>query len=309
MLLESVDGRPHLEQARPVFQARKPVFIDKPVAGSLADAIAIFELARETGTPCFSSSSLRFSPGIAALKNNPKVGEILGCDAYGPCALEEHHPDLFWYGIHGVETPLHDDGDRLRVGRPDADRRDRRWSSASGRAAGSARSAACARSPTSTAAPSSAPRGSPRCGDYGGYEPLVVEIVKFFKTGKPPVTAEETIEIFAFMEAADESKRQGGQPVSIARSSARPARSPASDIRISRGADDLRPAERLPRIARELMLHEPGDALAALDDGDGRRSRWDVRTDPGALRRARLPGGDDVRPLPGPRLHRPGRCR
>ena len=63
VLLESVDGRPHLAQARAVFQARKPVFIDKPVAGTLADAIAIYDLARESGTPCFSSSSLRFSPG------------------------------------------------------------------------------------------------------------------------------------------------------------------------------------------------------------------------------------------------------
>src|SRR4051794_27040533 len=34
VLLESVDGRPHLAQARPVFQAHKPVFIDKPVAGT-----------------------------------------------------------------------------------------------------------------------------------------------------------------------------------------------------------------------------------------------------------------------------------
>ena len=104
VLLESVDGRPHLAQARPVFQAQKPVFIDKPVAGTLADAIAIYDLARETGTPCFSSSSLRFSPGIAGMKNNPKVGDVLGCDAYGPCHLEEHHPDLYWYGVHGVET-------------------------------------------------------------------------------------------------------------------------------------------------------------------------------------------------------------
>jgi hypothetical protein len=30
------------------------------------------------------------------------------------------------------------------------------------------------------------------------------------------VTAEETIEIFAFMEAAEESKRQGGKPVLLA---------------------------------------------------------------------------------------------
>lgn len=46
VLLESVDGRPHLEQARPVFKARKPVFIDKPVAGSLADAIALRACSR-----------------------------------------------------------------------------------------------------------------------------------------------------------------------------------------------------------------------------------------------------------------------
>src|SRR5580704_4903956 len=52
VLLESVDGRPHLEQARPILRARKPVFIDKPVAGSLADAVQIFELAREERSPC-----------------------------------------------------------------------------------------------------------------------------------------------------------------------------------------------------------------------------------------------------------------
>ena len=52
-------------------------------------------------------------------------------------------------------------------------------------------------------------------GKYGGYEPLVDEIIKFFKTGKVPVLAEETIEIFAFMSAADESKAKGGAEVSI----------------------------------------------------------------------------------------------
>ena len=84
VLLESVDGRPHREQAQPVLRAHKPVFIDKPVAGTLADAIAIFDLAKETKTPCFSSSSLRFSPGIAAMRHDPKVGDVLGCDALWP---------------------------------------------------------------------------------------------------------------------------------------------------------------------------------------------------------------------------------
>jgi hypothetical protein len=48
-----------------------------------------------------------------------------------------------------------------------------------------------------------------------GYAPLLEQIVKFFKTGKPPVPSEETIEIFAFMSAADESEAQGGAAISI----------------------------------------------------------------------------------------------
>ena len=39
--------------------------------------------------------------------------------------------------------------------------------------------------------------------------------LKFFKTGKPPVSEADTLEIFAFMEAADESKRQDGKPVTL----------------------------------------------------------------------------------------------
>jgi predicted dehydrogenase len=92
VMLESVDGRPHLQQAIPVIKARKPLFIDKPVAGTLADAVAIYKLAEEHKVPCFSSSSLRFSPGILGMRHDERVGEVLGCDAFGPCALEEHHP-------------------------------------------------------------------------------------------------------------------------------------------------------------------------------------------------------------------------
>jgi predicted dehydrogenase len=214
VLLESVDGRPHLDQARPVFRAHKPVFIDKPVAGSLADAIAIYDLARETKTPCFSSSSLRFSPGIAPLAHDPKLGEIVGCGTFGPCELEPHHPDLFWYGVHGVESlytimgtgcetvaRTHTEGTDLVVGV---------WK---GGRIGTFRGNR--KAPYKFGGTVYGTKAIAPLGDYGGYEPLVVEIVQFFKTGKPPVSAEETIEVFAFMEAADESKRQGGRPVTI----------------------------------------------------------------------------------------------
>ena len=75
VLLESVDGRPHLEQATPVLKAGKPLFIDKPVAGSLADAIEIFRLAEQHKVPCFSSSSCGSIRACRPCANNPKVGE------------------------------------------------------------------------------------------------------------------------------------------------------------------------------------------------------------------------------------------
>jgi len=214
VLIESVDGRPHLEQARPVIAAGKPLFIDKPVAGTLADAVEIFRLAKEKNVPIFSSSSLRFSPGILGMRNDPKIGDVLGCDAVGPCSLEPNHPDLFWYGVHGVETlftimgtgcvevsRVHTEGTDFVVGRW----KDGRIGTFRGMRSGKHDYGALVFG-TKGIAPS---------GGYGGYKPLVVEIAKFFKTGKPPVSAEETIEIMAFMEAADESKRQGGKPVTL----------------------------------------------------------------------------------------------
>src|SRR5262245_56392586 len=100
VLLESVDGRSHLNQARPVFAAKKRVFIDKPFAASYADAREILGLSRESGTPFFSSSSLRFVEDLQAVKRDEKLGALLGAFTYGPAPTEPPHPDLFWFGIH-----------------------------------------------------------------------------------------------------------------------------------------------------------------------------------------------------------------
>ena len=214
VLLESIDGRPHLEQAKPVIAAGKPLFIDKPAAGSLADVIEIFRLAKEAGVPCFSSSSLRFSSEYQAMRNESPIGDIVGCAAHSPCALEEHHPDFFWYGVHGMEilytimgagcqtvTRVHTEGNDLAVGT---------WE---GGRIGTFRGIRDGKRGYGATVFGS--KGIQACSKYDGYRPLVDQICKFFKTGVPPVSAEETIELFAFMEAADESKRQGGVPVSI----------------------------------------------------------------------------------------------
>lgn len=215
VLLESVDGRPHLEQARPVIAAHKPLFIDKPLAGSLADAVAIAELSKRNDVPWFSSSSLRFGPKLVALRSDPKVGEIVGAEAFSPCKTEPHHPDLYWYGIHGVEalyalmgpgcesvTRVQTDGGELVVGT---------WK---GGRIGTFRGIREGKADYGAIAFGAKGIGTQL--GFEGYKPLAEQIGRFFKTKKSPVAAEETIELMAFMEAADESKRQGGRPVKLA---------------------------------------------------------------------------------------------
>jgi len=216
VLLESVDGRPHLKQAIPVIAAKKLLFIDKPMAGRLADVLEIFRLAEENNVPCWSSSSLRYSPGIVEMKKTNSVGDILGCDAFSPCSLEEHHPDLYWYGVHGVEILFAVMGTGCqsvrRVQTPDYEFVVGLWE---GGRIGTYRGLRKGRH--DYGATVFGTKSIIQAGKYGGYEPLVDEIIKFFKTGKVPVPQEETIEIFAFMSAADESKAKGGANVSIAK--------------------------------------------------------------------------------------------
>lgn len=216
VFLETNDGRPHLEQVLPVFKAKKPVFIDKPIAGTLADAIAIFELAKKYETPVFSSSSLRFTEGAQALRNG-SAGDILGCEAYSPCSLEKTHPDLFWYGIHGVETLFTVMGTGCesvtRVSNPDSDYVTGSWSNGRIGTFRGIRKGTSGYGGTAYGTKGIVAVGS--FGKDGPYRPLLVEVLKFFQSGVAPVDPKETLEIYAFMEAADESKRQGGKPVTL----------------------------------------------------------------------------------------------
>lgn len=215
VLLESVDGRIHLQEAREIFKAGKPVFIDKPLAGNLPEAVAIVELAKKHGVPFFSSSSSRFGDEMVALKANAALGDILGAQTWGPCSYQEGTPDFFFYGIHGVEAlyTLMGSGcetvSRVKAGNHDVATgvwKDGRVGAYRGIVKGKADFGAVA-------------YGSKAIGQAAkavSYEGLCRQIGKFFRTGAAPVSAEETLEIFAFMEAADESLRQGGKPVALA---------------------------------------------------------------------------------------------
>jgi predicted dehydrogenase len=271
ILLESVDGRVHLEQFRAVARG-KPVFIDKPAAASLADVLAIFRHADATKTPCFSSSALRFSDEVQSLATDKKFGEVVGCETASPMHVEPSHPDLFWYGVHGVEslftilgggcesvTRVETELSTLVTGRW----QDGRIGSYRGLKHGG-----------SYAATVFGDKGVAHRAGFSGYGPLVERIGEFFLTGRAPVSRQETIEMFAFMEAADESKRLSGRPVALREIIARAEKQLASntekpvDIVIYGGTSaGIVAAVQARRLVKTVALIEPSKHLGGLTTG------------------------------------------
>ncbi|MDP2337676.1 MAG: Gfo/Idh/MocA family oxidoreductase [Bacteroidota bacterium] len=213
VILDTNDGRRHLEQALPVLKAGKRMFIDKPMAASLSDAIILFNAAQHFNVPVFSSSSLRYIEGMDDIKNGA-LGKVLGVEAFSPAPLEKTHPDLFWYGIHGVEILFTAMGTGcktvVRTFTPNADFVVGTWEDSRIGTFRGIRSGEGEYGGTIFGE-----KGVRNLAGYNGNNRLLKEITTYFKTGIIPVQPEETLEILAFMEAADESKKRGGVPVSV----------------------------------------------------------------------------------------------
>ena len=210
VMIENVDGRPHLKHAIDVINAGKPLYIDKPLAGTFADCIKIYRLAKQNNVPIFSSSSLRFSKPTLDVRAG-KHGKVLHCETFSPAHIEPNHPDLFWYGIHGVESlftvmgpgcisvkrSTTKDG-KIKVSGKWNDGRIGIFRESNGYGG----TAMCE-------------NGVHPVGKYDGYAPLVKEIIRFFISGKSPVDDRETLEIYAFMDAADKSKSANGKEIPL----------------------------------------------------------------------------------------------
>ena len=214
IMLESVDGSQHLQQIKPVFESGKRVFIDKPFAASLVDAVAIHELGKRHAAQYFASSPKRYSRDLTALIAEHSQGRITGCDVYGTSRSVPNHPDLFWYGVHGSEMLFSVLGTGCR--------------------SVSARQTAGTEHVTGiwNDGRVGTLRGIREHGGRGGFgatvfgttriahasigsdkQGLMIQVARFFKTGKSPVPPEVTLQVFAFLEAAELSKRQGGKSI------------------------------------------------------------------------------------------------
>lgn len=210
VMIESVDGRQHLEQVKQAVASGKPIWIDKPLASSREDAREI-ERAAKGRAPWFSTSALRYGKDVDAVKFPDTTGVI----AWGAGPLGGEQLDLTYYAIHVVEllyailgpgceevTRTHTNGSDVIVGK---------WR---GGKTGEVRAirpdidygALVFRDGGKVAI-------SPKIDD--SYGPLVAEIVKFFQTKQPPVPNEETLEVMEFMDAAGRSLALGGAPVKL----------------------------------------------------------------------------------------------
>jgi hypothetical protein len=212
ILHESNDGRVHLDQFRQASACHKPIFVDKPLASTLADARAIDDFAAAHNIPWFTASSLRFSD-LSRLRSP----QLLGAFVWSPGPLETHQQlDLSWYGIHGVEMLYTIMGPGVqqvtRTHSQDADVITGVWKD------GRMGILRVARPYSSYGAVAFYPNNKSIAENDvpDSYAPLVVQIVKFMHTGVSPVPHQETLDMFKFMDAAQRSEDQGGIPVRVA---------------------------------------------------------------------------------------------
>ena len=230
VMIWSLDGRLHLEQARPVLLAKKRLFIGRPVAASPADALAIFQLAEETQTPCWSCSQHRFSPGFSGMRNHPEVGPVLGCDVYGGYDVKATEADQFTRSLHSLETLYTIMGSGCGqvscASTPTAESitaiwKDGRVGTYRGIKSGTVKYSATVFGEKGVSTAGIYGHGVPVKGivptddKYMGYGGLAIELAKFFKGGEPPVKPAETLEILALLTAAEQSKAQQGVAVPL----------------------------------------------------------------------------------------------
>ncbi|HOX36621.1 MAG TPA: gfo/Idh/MocA family oxidoreductase [Candidatus Brocadiia bacterium] len=215
ILLESVDGRVHLEQFRRIAPSGKPVFIDKPFTVDLKEALEIERLGSEHACPFFSASSLRFDYNVQKAREDSDP--VIGCTAYGPASLEPTQKGIFWYGIHSAEVLFTLMGAGCKavtcIGNNDTDVVVGRWED--GRIGG-------IRGIRKGQADFGAKLWREKkiqdvslCKDPPYYPQLMKAVMGLFRERKLPFETRETLEIIAFLEAANTSKSKGGAEVPI----------------------------------------------------------------------------------------------
>ena len=214
-MLESVDGRQHLEQFKMLAEYGKPVFMDKPMACSFEDAKNIAAIAKDKNIPLMTASAIRYASGIDKL-HDPEA-QIYSCEAFGPMNLPDDYPAYFWYGIHSAELlysfmgkgcktvqAIHQENSDLLIGEWNDGRigilRGLRYANVS---------FGC------TLHTDKGVQTQLALGEPPFYAQLMKHIIPFFKEKHSPIALEESLEIVAFLDAATHSRENAGKPIHL----------------------------------------------------------------------------------------------
>lgn len=213
ILLEINDPALHLEYFSKVADLGLPVFLDKPMADTLANGKEIYRLAKEKNVAVWSASSLRFTPETVACAE--AVPEPQLCNVFGALGKAASGSSIVWYGVHAFEILMklmgqgaqsiraHQDDSGLVAIVQYAEQRRAvvECNLGSYHYGGSVRKADKRHVFVS--------QGSP-------YPSLIKALAKFFLEGEIPVPLEETLEIQAMLEAAERSANSGkSEPVEV----------------------------------------------------------------------------------------------
>lgn len=221
LMILTIDGRVHVEQFAAVAGAGKPVYIDKPLTATSAEAQELATLAETTSTPVFSSSVWRYAEGLreamAALAGPAKHVALHG--------MWPEHPGLHgwtWYGIHQVEiaykimgvgcrkvacvregaseviTAFWDEGRTVTI----ATNHDQNLTNGGWVADEQGTHAIAVRDTM-----------------HERYAAFLRSYLNFCQSGPAPVALDETVETIAFMETAWQSREQGGLLLPLAKES------------------------------------------------------------------------------------------
>lgn len=216
VMLETNDGQEHLWQAEKCFKAGKRVFIDKPLAHNLRDSAAIVDLAEKHGATFFTASALRFTKAIRDIR--AKGTYVRGMDTWTPYNIEPTHDAWYWYGIHGADPLFAVLGrgctEVVSFTGADGSAAIGRW--ADGRF-GIVRGLVTTKKGAEYGGMIFTEKSGPvDMGGYEGYGFVLDAVLDYFKTGVVPVDPRESLEVMAFMTAAERSAKLGGVPVKIA---------------------------------------------------------------------------------------------
>ena len=220
IFITAVDGRSHLKFFEKVVSFGKPVFIDKPFAGTLEDAQAIAKLAADNNVPVATCSSLRYSDKLTDALNDANADDpITAVSAFGPMSTHEQLPGLLWYGVHAVEMIIRTMGpgcDTIRtVTNEDHDVVTAQW--ADGRVViyhgmrnGHSRFGLLIHRKSDVQFVDAS------AFDVPWYYSMLSDIIPAFAKKQSPIPMEDSLAVMSFIDAANRSRLENGKAMTVA---------------------------------------------------------------------------------------------